>query len=177
MLNVILPGGLPISGDGSLIAGIGESGAPTGYIDRDCATAGIATPAQIALAWLLDLAPNILLIPGTRTRTHLLENVAAATVELDAAVRTELDGASPATGPQRPRPRPTTACSHRHGLGLRQDSSDRLGRVGLAAGNADRRPPRYWTCSDASISTPPSLQSKVPKKGPSPTEKPWATIS
>jgi len=32
-----------------------------------------ATPVQIALAWLLDLAPNILLIPGTRTRVHLDE--------------------------------------------------------------------------------------------------------
>jgi aryl-alcohol dehydrogenase-like predicted oxidoreductase len=37
-----------------------------------------ATPAQVALAWLLDLAPNILLIPGTRTRDHLTENLAAA---------------------------------------------------------------------------------------------------
>jgi aryl-alcohol dehydrogenase-like predicted oxidoreductase len=49
-----------------------------------------ATPAQIALAWLLDLAPNILLIPGTRTRTHLAENLEAATVELDDAARAEL---------------------------------------------------------------------------------------
>ena len=39
-----------------------------------------ATPAQIALAWLLGLAPNILLIPGTRTRVHLAENLAAADV-------------------------------------------------------------------------------------------------
>ena len=37
-----------------------------------------ATPAQVALAWLLDLAPNILLIPGTRTRGHLAENLGAA---------------------------------------------------------------------------------------------------
>ena len=37
-----------------------------------------ATPAQIALAWLLGLAPNILLIPGTRTRVHLAENLAVA---------------------------------------------------------------------------------------------------
>jgi pyridoxine 4-dehydrogenase len=34
-----------------------------------------ATPAQIALAWLLDLAPNVLLIPGIRTRQHLCENI------------------------------------------------------------------------------------------------------
>jgi aryl-alcohol dehydrogenase-like predicted oxidoreductase len=49
-----------------------------------------ATPAQIALAWLLDLAPNILLIPGTRTRAHLAENLDTARVELDAVARAEL---------------------------------------------------------------------------------------
>lgn len=49
-----------------------------------------ATPAQIAFAWLRDLAPNILLIPGTRTRTHLTENLHAAGVELDDASRAEL---------------------------------------------------------------------------------------
>ena len=49
-----------------------------------------ATPVQVALAWLLDLAPNILLIPGTRTRAHLAENLAAAGVALDDAARTEL---------------------------------------------------------------------------------------
>jgi len=49
-----------------------------------------ATPAQIALAWLLDLAPNILLIPGTRTRAHLTENLAAAEIRLDEAARAAL---------------------------------------------------------------------------------------
>jgi pyridoxine 4-dehydrogenase len=49
-----------------------------------------ATPAQIALAWLLDLAPNILLIPGTRTRAHLAENLAAAGVQMDDDARAEL---------------------------------------------------------------------------------------
>jgi aryl-alcohol dehydrogenase-like predicted oxidoreductase len=49
-----------------------------------------ATPAQVALAWLLDFAPNILLIPGTRTRAHLAENLAAAGIELDDAARAEL---------------------------------------------------------------------------------------
>jgi pyridoxine 4-dehydrogenase len=42
-----------------------------------------ATPAQLALAWLLHLAPNVLLIPGTRTRQHLAENIASASVLLD----------------------------------------------------------------------------------------------
>ncbi|NEA30599.1 oxidoreductase [Streptomyces sp. SID13031] len=49
-----------------------------------------ASPARLALAWLLDLAPNILLIPGTRIRAHLTENLAAADLSLDDAIRTEL---------------------------------------------------------------------------------------
>lgn len=49
-----------------------------------------ATPAQIALAWLLDLAPNVLLIPGTRTRLHLAENIGSAEVRLDEEARSEL---------------------------------------------------------------------------------------
>jgi aryl-alcohol dehydrogenase-like predicted oxidoreductase len=49
-----------------------------------------ATPGQVALAWLLDLAPNVLLIPGTRTRAHLAENLGAADVVLDDAARVEL---------------------------------------------------------------------------------------
>ena len=58
-----------------------------------------ATPAQVMLAWLLDLAPNVLLIPGTRTRTHLAENLAAVGVELDDAARAELARRFPAGGP------------------------------------------------------------------------------
>jgi pyridoxine 4-dehydrogenase len=46
-----------------------------------------ATPAQIALAWLLDLAPNILLIPGTRTRQHLTENIGSGDVRMDDSAR------------------------------------------------------------------------------------------
>jgi len=51
-----------------------------------------ATPAQVALAWLLDLAPNILLIPGTRSRAHLAENLAAAAIVLDEPARADLAG-------------------------------------------------------------------------------------
>jgi pyridoxine 4-dehydrogenase len=50
-----------------------------------------ARPAQITLAWLLDLAPNILLIPGTRNRAHLAENLGAAAVRLDDAARAEVN--------------------------------------------------------------------------------------
>ncbi|MET0906847.1 MAG: aldo/keto reductase, partial [Tardiphaga sp.] len=41
-----------------------------------------ATPMQVALAWLLRRAPNILLIPGTSSPAHLRENLAAARLEL-----------------------------------------------------------------------------------------------
>lgn len=51
-----------------------------------------ATPLQVALAWLLRRAPNILLIPGTSSVEHLRENLAAAELELSADVLNELDG-------------------------------------------------------------------------------------
>jgi pyridoxine 4-dehydrogenase len=50
------------------------------------------TPAQIALRWLLQLAPNVLLIPGTGSTVHLLENLAAEDVTLDDQALRELDG-------------------------------------------------------------------------------------
>ena len=48
----------------------------------DVAQALGATPMQVALAWLLRRAPNILLIPGTSSIGHLRENLAAASLEL-----------------------------------------------------------------------------------------------
>jgi pyridoxine 4-dehydrogenase len=50
-----------------------------------------ATPMQVALAWLLQRAPNILLIPGTSSVEHLRENLAAANLELPSAALTVLD--------------------------------------------------------------------------------------
>jgi diketogulonate reductase-like aldo/keto reductase len=50
------------------------------------------TPAQVALAWLLQLAPNVLLIPGTSTVAHLRENLAAEDVVLDGEALRTLDG-------------------------------------------------------------------------------------
>ena len=59
-----------------------------------------ATAMQVALAWLLQRAPNILLIPGTSSLAHLHENLAAAALDLPAAARDRLDrigsGAPPA---------------------------------------------------------------------------------
>ncbi|MDX6660098.1 MAG: pyridoxine 4-dehydrogenase, partial [Solirubrobacteraceae bacterium] len=50
-----------------------------------------ALPSQVALAWLLALAPNILLIPGTSSRQHLEENLAAADLVLDEEALALLD--------------------------------------------------------------------------------------
>jgi len=52
------------------------------------------TPAQTGLAWLLAHAPNILLIPGTRSVAHLEENVGAADVDLRADAIARLDAVS-----------------------------------------------------------------------------------
>ncbi|MBV9638621.1 MAG: oxidoreductase [Mycobacteriaceae bacterium] len=49
------------------------------------------TPAQIALAWTLTLAPNVLLIPGTSSVRHLEENMAVADIELDDGTVAELN--------------------------------------------------------------------------------------
>jgi len=50
------------------------------------------TPMQVALAWLLARAPNIVLIPGTSSLGHLRENLAAAELVLADEVLAELDG-------------------------------------------------------------------------------------
>jgi pyridoxine 4-dehydrogenase len=50
-----------------------------------------ATPRQVALAWLLRRAPNILLIPGTSSPAHLRENLKAAELVLPEAAMAELD--------------------------------------------------------------------------------------
>ena len=54
------------------------------------------TPAQLALAWLLHQAPDLVPIPGTRTPSHLDENLAAADVSLDAATLVKIEELAPA---------------------------------------------------------------------------------
>lgn len=49
------------------------------------------TPAQIALAWTLNIAPNVLLIPGTSSVTHLEENLAVADIVLADEARADID--------------------------------------------------------------------------------------
>ena len=69
---------------------LAESGGP---VDR-AAKADGATPAQVALAWLLQRSPVMLPIPGTSTVKHLEENCAAAGVTLTADQVRELDKAA-----------------------------------------------------------------------------------
>ena len=58
----------------------------------DVAKALGAAPMQVALAWLLRRAPNILLIPGTSSVGHLRENLAAGALELPEDAMERLDG-------------------------------------------------------------------------------------
>src|SRR5262245_61111027 len=59
-------------------------------LDGAAATIG-ATPMQLALAWLLQRAPNILLIPGTSSVKHLRENLDAAILRLSPETTSALD--------------------------------------------------------------------------------------
>jgi aryl-alcohol dehydrogenase-like predicted oxidoreductase len=58
-----------------------------------------ATPMQVALAWLLQRAPNILLIPGTSSLAHLRQNLAAANLELPSEAVRLLDQIAAGTPP------------------------------------------------------------------------------
>jgi aryl-alcohol dehydrogenase-like predicted oxidoreductase len=55
------------------------------------ATSLQATPVQVALAWLLQRSPNILLIPGTSSLEHLRENLKAASLQLPPEINSNLD--------------------------------------------------------------------------------------
>jgi aryl-alcohol dehydrogenase-like predicted oxidoreductase len=61
---------------------MGDLARPGGRLDRIAEAHG-ATPAQVALAWLLRRSPSMLPIPGTASVEHLEENVAAAGLDLD----------------------------------------------------------------------------------------------
>jgi pyridoxine 4-dehydrogenase len=50
-----------------------------------------ATPMQVALAWLLQRSPNILVIPGTSSSEHLRENLKAARLQIPPEVMVDLD--------------------------------------------------------------------------------------
>jgi pyridoxine 4-dehydrogenase len=66
--------------------------------DLDVVAASIrATPRQVALAWLLHRAPNILLIPGTSSVRHLLENLEAVALQLSPETMMTLDSVADRT--------------------------------------------------------------------------------
>jgi aryl-alcohol dehydrogenase-like predicted oxidoreductase len=68
---------------------------------QDVARREGATPGQVALAWLLGRGEDVAPIPGTKRRTYLEENVAAADLVLTAAEAAQLDAALPPTaGPR-----------------------------------------------------------------------------
>jgi len=50
-----------------------------------------ATPMQVALAWLLQRSPNILVIPGTSSLDHLRENLQASTLQIPAEALANLN--------------------------------------------------------------------------------------
>ncbi len=91
-------------GDDSLLAELAEQGIayvpffPLGgftplqstVLDTVAVSLGV-TPMQVALAWLLQRSPNLLLIPGTSSLGHLRENLAAAALVLPGNVVEELD--------------------------------------------------------------------------------------
>ena len=62
-------------------------------IVRELAEARRVTPGQIALAWAMHRGDDIVTIPGTRRRTYLEQNVAAAGITLDAGEMAILDDA------------------------------------------------------------------------------------
>jgi pyridoxine 4-dehydrogenase len=67
----------------------------------DVAAASLeATPMQVALAWLLQRSPNILLIPGTSSLKHLRENLQSSTLQIPPEVIADLDaiGGNTSTG-------------------------------------------------------------------------------
>jgi aryl-alcohol dehydrogenase-like predicted oxidoreductase len=66
-------------------------------LDKAAASLGV-TSMQVALAWLLQRSPNILLIPGTSSVTHLRENLSAAALHLPPEVVAELDAIGPGGG-------------------------------------------------------------------------------
>jgi len=77
---------------------VGKLAAADGPVAEVAATTG-ATPAQVALAWLLRRSPVMLPIPGTSSVAHLEENMAADAIALSEAQMARLDALGAATVP------------------------------------------------------------------------------
>lgn len=74
------------------------------HLVRHIAAKNHATPAQVALAWLLHKGNDIVPIPGTKKRCYLEENMGAAKVAISQADLEELDQTLPVAGPRYPEP-------------------------------------------------------------------------
>jgi aryl-alcohol dehydrogenase-like predicted oxidoreductase len=74
---------------------LGGGGVEGAAVLDEVAAAHDATRQQVALAWLLDHSPVVVPIPGTASRAHLEENVAAASLSLTDADRARLDDVDP----------------------------------------------------------------------------------
>jgi pyridoxine 4-dehydrogenase len=72
------------------------------HLDGAASSLG-ATPRQVALAWLLQRSPNLLVIAGTSSIEHLRENVKAASLKLPPEIVEQLDRVAPQEGPRRRR--------------------------------------------------------------------------
>jgi aryl-alcohol dehydrogenase-like predicted oxidoreductase len=70
-----------------------EANVRAASIVREIAATKGATPGQIALAWLLHKGPDIVPIPGTKSRRHIEENIGATAVSLDVEEMAALDAA------------------------------------------------------------------------------------
>ena len=68
-------------------------------LDAAAASLGV-TPMQVALAWLLQRSPNILLIPGTSSVAHFRENLQAATLQLPREILANLNSIGPDSSSQ-----------------------------------------------------------------------------
>lgn len=97
VLNYCTQNNIAFIPHGSLGAHPLKQGAPLATaagVIADIAEPKGVKPNQIALAWLLHRAPNIILIPGTTTISHLEENMAAANITLTAAEMSQLNHAN-----------------------------------------------------------------------------------
>ena len=104
-------------------------------------------PAQLALAWLLGLAPNVLLIPGTSSLGHLEQNVAGRCIKLDERTQAELAAATQyntGTAAHAGRPQAAAGVGDRdHALG---DALDGHGAVRRTISHTHALPGNWMAC-------------------------------
>ena len=111
---------------------------------RDLAARKGATPAQIALAWLLHKGEDVVPIPGTKRRTYLEENIAAAELALSHGELAALDQALAPEKVEGPRYAPQ----------MMRQVERREGMCRKASGAPAAAPPRVLRLNDAELVWP-----------------------